>query len=151
MHFFHNNEKEFITDFYKNNNWHEEDKIIVTHKNRDVNGFNRHIRTKFWEQKGVNTPQALLPGYQLRFNSTYSINDITLYHNGQIVEIESAELQYHDTLQIHFWLYKSQGPAFRVVDSMSINAFNAKLSSIAKLVKPAKYPEEKSCGKHFIN
>jgi len=148
MSFFYD-EQEFMADFYKNDQWHEEDKIIATHKNKDVDGFNRLIRAKYWEQKGISTPQALLSGDQLRFNSAYSTNDITLYHNGQIVEIQSAELKYHDALQIHYWECKSYGPTFRVVDPMSINLFNTKLSSIAKRAKYAKYPERKDLWKVF--
>lgn len=148
MTFFYD-EQEFMADFYKNDQWHKEDKIIATHKNKDVDGFNRLIRAKYWEQKGISTPQALLPGDQLRFNSAYSANDITLYHNGQIVEIQSAELKYHDALQIHYWECKSYGPTFRVVDPMSLNAFNTKLSSIAKRAKFTKYPHRKELWKAF--
>ena len=143
------NEGEFIADFYKNKQWHEEDKIIATHKNKDVDAFNRVIRKKYWQERGVANPPALLIGDQLRFNNAYSARDITLYYNGQIVTIESAELKYHESLEIHFWECKAYGPTFRVVDPQSMKTFNEKLSLIARQARAAKYPKRKELWKMF--
>ena len=146
--YFHN-EREFMEDFYKNEKWYEEDKIIATHKNKDVDAFNRHIRNTYWKQKGINEPQTLIPGDQLRFNNPYSVNDITLYHNGQIVEIQSAAMKYHESLDIYFWECRAYGPTFRVVDPASMQKFNEKLDRIAKEAKQAPFPKRKELWKAF--
>ena len=143
-------EKEFMKDFYKNEKWHKEDKVIATHKNKDVNAFNRHVRLKYWEQKGINSPQTLLCGDMLRFNTAYSAKGITLYNNGQIVQIENAKLNYHDSLGIYYWECKVYGPTFRVVDPTSLKTFNDKLSSIAKRAKRARYSERKKLWRGFF-
>jgi len=143
-------EQEFMKDFYKNEKWYKEDKIIATYKNKDVDAFNRHIRLKYWEHKGINTPQTLLPGDKLKFNNAYSAKGVTLYYNGQIVQIDSAKLNYHDSLGIYYWECKAYGPTFRVVDPTSLKIFNDKLSIIAKKAKQANYPEKRKLWKIFF-
>lgn len=76
--FFHNQE-EFINDFYKNEKWHKEDKIIATHKNQNVDSFNKIIRSKFWEQKGTFNPTTLLKGDMIRFKEAYGPDDMILF------------------------------------------------------------------------
>ena len=142
-------EEAFMEDFYKNEKWYKEDKIIGTYKNKDVDAFNRVIRAKYWEQKGIKDPQTLLPGDLLRFNNAYSVKEITLYHNGQIVEIQSAELKYQESLDIYFWECKAYGPIFRVVDPASLKKFNEKLSYIAKEAKRAKFPKRQELWQAF--
>lgn len=143
------NEKEFISDFYKNDKWYDEDKIIATHKNKDVEALNRQIRQKYWQQQGAVNPPALLSGDHLRFNNAYSSNDVTIYSNGQVVTIQNAELKYHESLEIYFWECNANGPIFRVVDPQSMKVFNDKLSYIAKLARHAKYPERRQLWKTF--
>ena len=144
---FFNNEKDFIEDFYKNKEWYKEDKIIATHKNKNVDAFNRIIRKKYWEQKNIYNPQTLRKGDMLRFKEAYSVNDITLYHNGQIVEIQSADLKHHQTLNINYWecrvIDAPEQQIFRVVDPDSMKVFNDKLLQIAKIAKRAQRYEKK--------
>ena len=138
--FFHNQE-DFINDFYKNNNWYKEDKIIATHKNQNVDSFNKIIRTKFWEQKGVYNPTTLLGGDMIRFKEAYSPNDLIMYHNGQVLEIQSAILKHHDSLDIMYWECRAvnalEQQIFRVVDPESVYTYNEKLKAIAKMAKKA--------------
>ena len=138
--FFHNKD-EFIADFYKNKNWHKEDKILGSYTNKSVDAFNKTIRGQFWREKGQLTPPTLLPGDMLRFLDAYSVNNVNMYHNGQIITIEEATPHFHETLEIKYWDCKVVGAfsqqVFRVVDPSSKLVFNDKLNKIAKLAKKA--------------
>ena len=144
--YFHNKD-DFLNDFYKNNQWHKENKIVATHKNKDVDAFNRTIRNKYWSENGNSTPPTLLAGDMLRFSDTYSVKDITLYHNGQEIKLQSATLMYHETLQIDYWecqaINSPQQQIFRVVDPTSMKVFNDKLTFIANKAKKTGWPERK--------
>jgi ATP-dependent exoDNAse (exonuclease V) alpha subunit len=150
--FFHNKD-EFLKDFYKNEKWYKENKILATHKNQDVDAFNRTLRLKYWEQKGNLTPPTLLAGDMLRFKEAYGVGDVTLYHNGQEIELENALLKYHESLNIEYWDCKAinqfNQQIFRVVDPDSMKTFNDKLNAIAKRAKVSKYPENKELWKVF--
>ena len=144
---FFNNFKDFTDDFHKNEEWYKEDKIIATYKNKDVDSFNSLIRAKFWEQNGVFNPPTFLKGDTIRFREAYSINDISLYHNGQVVELQSAISKYHDTLGIYFWECKDIGAyeqqIFRVLEPSSVKVFNDKLKTIVAAAKRATHPQKK--------
>lgn len=150
--FFHNKDL-FEQDFYKNEKWYHESKIIATYKNKDVDAFNRTIRLKYWEQKGVKYPDTLLPGDMLRFKEAYSVGDVTLYHNGQVVTLESVEKKLHDSLGITYWeckeVYSPKEQIFRVVDPESMKVFNDKLSFISGKARAARFPEGKFLWKVF--
>lgn len=139
--FFHNKE-EFLSDFYKNEGWYKEDKILGSYTNQSVDGFNRTIRGQYWREKGQLTPPTLLAGDMLRFLDSYSIGNINMYHNGQIVTIEEAILKYHESLEIEYWECKVVGAleqqVFRVVEPSSLTIFNDKLRAIANLAKSSK-------------
>ncbi|RLA73581.1 MAG: ATPase [Epsilonproteobacteria bacterium] len=144
--FFHNKES-FLQDFYKNSEWYKENKILATFKNKDVDAFNRTVRNKYWEQQGNDTPSTLLQGDRLRFKDTYSVGDVTVYHNGQEIELGSAVLKYHNDLQIEYWecreINVTEQQIFRVVDPDSMKVFNDKLKIIAAMAKKASYPQNK--------
>jgi len=150
--FFHNQE-DFINDFYKNEKWYKEDKIIATHKNQNVDSFNRIIRAKFWEQNKAFNPATLLRGDTLRFKEAYSPNDTTLYHNGQVVELQSATLKHHDSLDIMYWECRAvdahEQQIFRVVEPDSLDTYNDKLKTIAQKAKRAYYPDNTKLWKTF--
>lgn len=147
------NKEDFIKDFYKNPLWYEEDKILATYKNKDVDSFNKIIRDKYWEQKGNQTPVTLLPGDRIRFIDAYSVQGITLYNNGQEIELSFAELKYHETLHINYWECKSTSDVrqqvFRVVDPDSMSVFNDKLNTIAKTAKSKRGFEASKLWKAF--
>jgi len=150
---FFNNHRDFLADFYKNEKWYHEDKIIATYKNSDVDSFNNLIRTKFWEQNQVFNPPTFLQGDTLRFREAYSVNDISLYHNGQIVVLASAVLKYHDTLAINYWECREVGSLdqqiFRVLEPTSIKIFNDKLKQIVSSAKKAQHPHKKKLWQTF--
>jgi len=151
--FFHN-KNAFLGDFYKNKDWHKEDKILASYTNKSVDAFNREIRAKFWQERNNPNPPALLSGDMLRFNDAYSVNDITLYHNGQEVTLESAKLQYQESLEIEYWdckaVNKTDQQIFRVVDPSSMSQFNKKLNFIRSLAKREVYhPKKRELWKSF--
>ena len=150
--YFHNQE-DFIKDFYKNEKWYKEDKIIATHKNQNVDSFNKIIRAKFWEQKEVFNPTTLLKGDMIRFKEAYGPNNIILYHNGQVIELQSAIFKHHDTLDIMYWECRAvdapEQQIFRVVDPDSLKVYNDKLNTIAKKAQKAYYPENIKLWKTF--
>lgn len=144
---FFNNFKDFTDDFHKNERWYKEDKIIATYKNKDVDSFNNLIRRKFWEQHGVINPPTYLQGDTLRFREAYSVNDISLYHNGQVVELQRAQQKYHDSLGIYYWECQNIGAleqqVFRVIEPSSLKTFNDKLKAIVSAAKRASHPQKK--------
>ncbi len=150
---FFNNHSDFLSDFHKNEQWYKEDKIIATYKNKDVDSFNKLIRAKFWEQNEVYNPPSFLRGDTLRFKEAYSVNDISLYHNGQIVELDSAILKYHETLSINYWECREVGSLdqqiFRVIEPTSIKVFNDKLKLIVSNAKKAQHPIKKELWQTF--
>lgn len=144
--YFHN-DHDFLKDFYKNAKWYEEDKIIVTYKNKDVDAFNKIVRRKYWEQKNVFRPDTLRVGDKLRFVDAYSVNDITLYHNGQIVELEFTQKKFHSALGIEYWECQAIGSTkqqtFRVVDPSSKAVFNDRLKALSDRAKRAPKSDRK--------
>lgn len=149
-----NNEKDFLDDFYKNEKWYLENKIIATHTNKDVDAFNRQVRQTYWNQQNIYELDTLRVGDWLRFNDSYSVNGVTLYHNGEEIEIESVVKLYHEALQIWYWEVKAKNSRhqqkFRVVDPDYLKVYNDKLSAIANLAKRAIFPENKNFWKIFF-
>ena len=89
----------------------------------------------------------------LRFKEAYNTRDVALYHNGEVVTVETAEWKYHNDLQIEYWEVKAvnspKQQIFRVVDPDSMKMFNDKLTAIAKKAKQSKFPENKKYWKTF--
>lgn len=154
LEYFHN-EADFIKSFHKHPKWYNQDKIIAAHKNQNVDAFNRIIRQIFWEQRGVNNAPTLLKGDRLRFKEAYSVRDISLYHNGQVIEIESTILKNHESLKIKYWecraVNANEQQIFRVVDPTSMQVFNDKLTTIAKMAKKALGKQKSDLWKLFYD
>lgn len=150
---FFNNHNEFLADFHKNEHWYNEDKIIATYKNSDVDSFNNLLRRKFWEENQVFNPPTYLKGDTIRFKEAYSVSDISLYHNGQVVQLASAQLKYHDSLNIHYWECQDVGAKeqqiFRIVEPTSLKVLNDRLKSIVKSAKSAPSPRKKELWQIF--
>lgn len=148
-----NNLDDFTNDFYSGTNWWNENKILSTHKNKDVDAFNRQIRTHYWIQKGVLNPEVLRQGDSLRFLDSYNVNDTTIYNNGQEIVLDYAIKKYHDKLEIYYWECKSintpDQQVFRVVDPISQKTFNDKLQGIAKNAKRMPFPNRKEMWKVY--
>jgi hypothetical protein len=99
----------FLQDFTKNNKWYNENKIIASYSNKNVDDFNDDIRRYFWNTQGVINPDYILKDDIVRFKSTlYTtsnnfINSPVLYQNGEEVLINSAILIYDKNLDISYW------------------------------------------------
>lgn len=152
--YFHN-EDDFVKDFYSNSNWYSEDKILATHKNRDVDAFNRQIRNQYWIQKGILQPEILRQGDRLRFLDGYTVNDVTIYHNGQEIELDYAVKKFHETLEVYYWECKSLNvidqQIFRVVDPISLKTFNEKLQFLSNKAKKTPYPDRNKMWKIYYD
>jgi len=150
---FHN-KNDFLEDFYKDELWYNQNKILATYKNKDVDAFNKTIRNKYWEQKNMPAIPVLRKGDKLRFIDAYSVDDISIYHNGQEIELVNAEQKFQESLGIYYWECQDKDDktqqVFRVVDPDSMLVFNEKLKSISKKAKKAKFPENKKLWKAFF-
>jgi hypothetical protein len=151
---FVSNKEQFLEQYYSDKNWYNQDKILATYSNKNVDNFNRIIRTRYWKEHGKIGIPTLLAGDKLRFKTAYSVDGISLYHNNQIVTLNYVQKKYHDRLEIYYWecreidSYAQQ--IFRVVDPMSYKVFNDKLKSIASQAKREKYPKKQEFWKLFF-
>lgn len=148
---FFNDKKEFVEDFYKNENWQDEDKILASFSNRDVEGFNKIIRNHYWKEQGVKLYYYISPNDKLRFKKPCFRNDSNphnpeiLYQNGQEIKIRKAEFLYDDKLGIYYWncieVGKTISDSFNVVDPYSMEKFNDILNEYAYLAIVSPYPK----------
>ncbi|MCF6244166.1 MAG: ATP-binding domain-containing protein [Sulfurovum sp.] len=78
-----------------------------------------------------------------------------MYHNGQTIKLDKAEIHRHETLCIDYWECKAVDAAeqqiFRVVDPDSMKNFNNFLQKIIKKAKQAKYPKNKELWKAYYS
>jgi ATP-dependent exoDNAse (exonuclease V) alpha subunit len=138
--FFHGKD-EFYKHYCKNKNWTEEDKVITSFKNSEVDTHNKIIRNFYWQSKGYDTKklEALQSGDTIVFQDSYVIKDNVIYHNGDIVTINYAKKEYLGALDIYYWRCKSKnGNDFNVVDPYSTKKFKFILSQMAKEAKNEK-------------
>lgn len=145
---FFTNKREFIKDFYKNENWQDEDKILTSFTNNEVDNFNNAIRRRFWREQGNNAPKFLLPNDKIRFKKpSFDINSDNqkiLFQNGEEVTIEKAELIFDEKLRFYYWDCLATGrplSSFRVVDPYSMEKFNDILNDYAYFARTSNYPE----------
>jgi ATP-dependent exoDNAse (exonuclease V) alpha subunit len=145
---FFTNKREFIKDFYKNENWQDEDKILTSFTNNEVDNFNNAIRRRFWREQGNDAPKFLLSNDKIRFKKpSFDINSDNqkiLFQNGEEVTIEKAELIFDEKLRFYYWDCLATGrplSSFRVVDPYSIEKFNDILNDYAYFARTSNYPE----------
>ena len=145
---FFNNKREFIKDFYKNENWQDEDKIITSFTNNEVDNFNNAIRRRFWREQDNDAPKFLLPNDKIRFKKpSFDINSDNqkiLFQNGEEVTIEKAELIFDEKLRFYYWDCLATGrplSSFRVVDPYSMEKCNEILNDYAYFARTSNYPE----------
>jgi ATP-dependent exoDNAse (exonuclease V) alpha subunit len=145
---FFTNKREFIKDFYKNENWQDEDKILTSFTNNEVDNFNNAIRRRFWREQGNDAPKFLLPNDKIRFKKpSFDINSDNqkiLFQNGEEVTIEKAELIFDEKLRFYYWDCLATGrplSSFRVVDPYSMEKFNDILNDYAYFARTSNYPE----------
>ena len=152
--YFHN-EEDFVNDFYLKSNWFSDNKILATHKNKDVDAFNRQIRNQYWIKKGILAPEFIRQGDTLRFLDAYTVNDVTIYHNGQEILLDYAVKKYHEKLEIYYWECKSvnviEQQIFRVVDPISEKTFNDKLHVLSNMAKKTPFPDRNKMWKIYYD
>ena len=134
--FFHNINS-FYYDYYQDSNWRDEDKIIASFKNSDVDAHNRVIRKQFWMEQGKNTEiDTLLVGDELVFHDAYTVNDRVVFHNGDLVKLSYVKKEYLESLDIYYWECKDEhNIEFKVVDPDSNMRYNKCLKSFAQSAK----------------
>lgn len=153
--FFHNQD-DFIDDFCRSKNWHNEDKVITSYKNSDVDSYNRLVRNRYWLNKGVAVIPTLLKGDKVVFQSAYSVNGVIKYHNNEQITLSYARKMYSDILKIEYWECKDDSEGeyqelIRIIDPKSTSNFNDKLDKIAKMAKSEKdYKKRKEMWKTFF-
>jgi hypothetical protein len=117
----------FLQDFCKNDQWYNENKIIASYSNNDMDSFNNTIRTYFWNTQGVVNPAYILPNDKLRFKKSFNINS---FQNGEEVIVQTATLLYEEALGISYWKCSVFGrDDFLVVDPNSKNQFESILEN----------------------
>ncbi len=113
----------FLQDFCKNDQWYNENKIIASYSNNDVDSFNDAIRTYFWNTQGVVNPSYILSNDKLRFKKSYGVNT---YQNGEEVIIQTATFLHDEALGIRYWECSVLGRGnFLVVDPVSQYRFES--------------------------
>ena len=146
---FFESKKEFLEDFCKNENWHEEDKIVTSFRNNDVDSFNNILRRKYWQEQGINNPQYLISNDKIRFKKPsfdlYSDDyQKVIFQNGEEIIIDKAELIFDEELKIYYWeclgVDRSPFTFFRVIDPNSMTKFNNILNDYAYFAKIRDFP-----------
>ena len=138
----------FLEDFCKNENWHEEDKILATFTNNEVDSFNNILRRKFWKERGNDNPKYLLSNDRVRFKKPsfdrFSENPRVIFQTGEEVIINKAELLFDEELEIYYWeclpVGRSSLSSFKLVDPNSMTKFNEILNDYAYFAKIRNYP-----------
>jgi ATP-dependent exoDNAse (exonuclease V) alpha subunit len=153
--FFHNQD-EFLEDFYKGNDWAEREQVIGSFKNDDVDAYNRMVRKKYWQEKGMEVTSTLLKGDKIVFQSAYSINGVQKYANNDEITLSYAQKKHSDILNIEYWECKDTEESedqeiIKIVDTKSLSVFNDKLAMIAKIARKEKnYKKRKEMWEHFF-
>lgn len=156
---FFKSRKLFVEDFYKNEQWYKEDKIMTSYTNEQVDSFNMEIRNQFWKERGVFNPNYFLPNDMIRFKSALNIqrlsrvNNPTLYHNGEEVMIDKVEFVKHHS-GLEFWkctvVGREERDFFRVIDHNSILLFNKFLQRYVDLAKSVRKPFHREYWKYYF-
>jgi ATP-dependent exoDNAse (exonuclease V) alpha subunit len=153
--FFHNQEA-FLEDFYQETGWSERDQVIASFKNSDVDSYNRMVRSKYWSEKGITNPPALLEGDRIIFQSAYSVGGVLKYSNNEEIILSCARKKHSDILNIEYWECKDADEAetqeiIKIVDPKSISIFNDKLDKIAKMARKERdYKKRKKMWENFF-
>ena len=149
----------FVEDFYSNENWHEDDKIIASFANDDVDTFNAAVRTQFWNERGVDKPDLFLPNEMIRFRKAFNLDiaaaKISIsYRNSEEVMLKDVEFIYIKELNIYVWkctVYdREKKDFFRVVDPGSMLNFNKYLDTYIHKAKVSKYPYNRIYWKRYF-
>ena len=150
--FFHS-EDSFYNSFANNKNWWDEDKIVTSYRNYDVNKSNNTLRARYWYFQGVKKLSTFLSGDKLIFQSSYIFKDRVIYNNGDIVELKEAKLKHLDELGINYWECSTTTDVkIFIVDTNSKNDFDTALNKMAKQARIEKnYKTRKEMWEKFYS
>ena len=147
---FFEDKRRFLKDFYKQENWHDEDKVLTSFTNIDVDSFNQHIRDRYWDEQGIKDAAHFVVGDKVRFKSTFENGPVVktcnppLFQNGDEVQVASARLVQREGSSIKYWELTAVGrrktEIFRVIDQDSLTQFNQQLNLYAQMARTAGYP-----------
>ncbi len=142
---------EFHADFCKNKKWWDEDKVIASYSNYDVDYHNKSIRKKYWEDQKVYGPDVIIPGDKLVMQDSNVQGEYILHQNNDHVVVSSSKKEFFKELNIYFWDCKDEyNKPFRVVDPDYKKQFNEVLDKIAASAKAEKnFVERKKKWKAF--
>lgn len=142
---------EFHSDFCKNEKWWNEDKVIASYSNNDVNYHNITIRKKYWEDQQVIDPEMIIPGDKLIMQDSNVKGEYILHQNNEHVTVSSSTKEFLKELNIYYWDCKDEyNKPFRVVDPDFKKQFNEVMDKIAASAKAEKnYTERKKKWKAF--
>ena len=138
----------FVEDFYKNKDWHTEDKIFTSYTNATVDSLNDIIRTQYWKEQGIVEPEYLMKGDTIRFKSSLNADGVEsvitngVFRNDEEVKLDSAKLIVDTKLGIKYWkcsVEDRRSDVFHVLDPNSLIAFNKILQNIAVDARHAKF------------
>jgi len=142
---FFSDENSFYENFYKNQNWDCEDKIITSYSNKSIDHHNNIIRRRYWQERGIYNPEVLRVGDKLILQDAYTKNNTTILQNNQEVVLTSAEKVYFEKIDIYYWICKNeQGVDFQIVDPLSLDKYNNILKTIANNAKQEKNYEQRT-------
>ena len=138
----------FLEDFCKNENWHEEDKILASFTNNEIDNFNNILRRKFWKERGNDNPKYLIPKDIIKFKKPsfdmFSGYPRVLFQNGEEITISESNLIFDEELELYYWdclaVGRSLLSSFRVIDPNSIEKFNYILNEYACFARTSNYP-----------
>jgi len=137
-----NDSELFTQHFYKDKNWYQDDKILLSYTNKIVNSLNNRIRTRFWQEQGVSKPLFLQKNDMLRFKSTCNSVQLLgtepriLFQNSEEIMLDTVEHYYAEKINIHLWkctvVGRNKQDFFRVIDPDSEIVLEKLLDHYAK-------------------
>lgn len=136
----------FMRDYFSNTdtNWYDKDHIIAAYTNGTVDAYNRAVRKKYWNDKGVTEFEYLRSGDTVIFQEPHIEDDTILHSNNDIVSLISAEKMLDETTYCWYWdCVDEDNLPFKVLDPISVQKYEKYLKSIADSANKASKGYEK--------
>lgn len=143
-------ETEFLEDFTKNTNWHEQNNMLLSFSNADVDSQNRYVRRQFWTQKGIECSDWLLPGENL-----VAGDNSCRIMNSEVIKVHECKKSFNPTIKIDEWSFvDSRGRGCKLVDPDFVTIYNDYVQGLADKAKQfdkSEQPEErKKAWSHYF-
>ena len=143
-------EAEFLDDFTKNANWHEQNNMLLSFSNADVDNQNRYVRNRYWSQKGVESSDWLLPDDML-----VAGDNSCKIMNSELIKVHGCKKTFNPTININEWSFiDSRGRGCKLVDPDFVGIYNDYVQELAKKAKQFnkfEHPEErKRAWRHYF-